>query len=530
MAPPPPLFYEGDSEAREMGATLFRRLDRDRNGFLSQEELLHARTVLLCSEDTGQQVIASLSGLDGDCDKNGDSMIDTEEWHDFVGSLYEVLGRKQFLLMAHNWVSAPDGDVGDGGCKIQGECATDAAPAAAEVSAGEDGGSDAAMQAAAIHIQSVHRGKKARATLKKQKPQPARRTSVSDSTEQKPTSLMEYWEMLVTGDGIVKTSIDAYDLVQAFERSKLKGLDSRLVTFVPMQFADLGEPEDLSPGEVAHLCMMIIENPTLTVWEARAGLEPVKAACREDEAAGEGCWAVAPGSTLSYKTFKNLMPMLASIMRIDLQYLVSQLAWLRTGRFEMPNALATVLIEKCVNKPCLLGNHGPLPRNSHQTPDALWDSLASGVDAGVQGPSTEVLSKKFSLDDFVRLCYNAGIVDSTGKSGITYPDMSGLFTRTISRLPDLLRAHAERVKKPPAGLAKGRADYYMGRTELEVLMEELHREPALQRLHPSPLDMVLRLIQTCAGPRTRPEEFREAEAAAYVVKEASQQRRRGSWK
>lgn len=503
-----PLFYEADGEAREMSAALFQRLDKNRSGALCQDELLQARNVMLCQEDdTSQQAIANLTSLDAEFDANGDCEIDEEEWHDFVGSLYEVMGRKHFLMVARSWAAAPD-------CRD-----TEDSAKRRRSSAGDEKEKEA-LTAAATRIQSLQRGKKARATVKKQRTAAIQKKLASDSTstEQKLVSVAEYWELLMLQDGRVKTSVEVIDLVQAFESCKLAGMDSRLVTYVKMYPTERAEPEDLSPGEVAHLCSMLTENPTLSVAEAREALGPIKKECRADAAAGAGNFAVAPGSVLSYRMYKALLLILAAILQIDVQYLVSQLQWLRTGRFEMPENLVLALIGHCVRKPSMLGMQGPLPERPE---DALWQSLAGSEIADLD---VEALSK-FCLDDFVRLCYNTRIVDSSGRRGISYTTMSSLFTRTIARLPDLLKAHAEKVKRSPAGLAKGRQDYFTGRTELELLMGELYKEPGISKVYSSPLHMVLGFIESCKGGHALEEDIAEAEAAMSVVQDGSRNRR-----
>mmetsp|Transcript_39229 Transcript_39229/g.90987 ORF Transcript_39229/g.90987 Transcript_39229/m.90987 type:complete len:520 (-) Transcript_39229:105-1664(-) len=495
-----PALYAKDREARELSVALFQRLDTDGNGLLSQGELLEARSIMLCQEDAGQEAIRNFTSLGTDFDVNHDGSIDREEWHEFVGSLYELMGRRQFLLITRNWVANAPPAAGAAPVPLASSAVSRKAG-----SAGAKPGADArhrastadeSMSRAATSIQSAARGKHARPQVNAER-QPTRHSTRraanlgSDSTEQKLTSLEDLWDLLTTLDGVVRTSVDIQEVVRLFELCKVNGgMGPQLAASVPMHFQDCAEPEDISPGETAHLCLMLLDNPSLTVHEARVALEPIKASCRNDAENGLGHCAVDTDSALNWRRFKQLIAMLGSLMRLDEQYLVSQMQFIHTGRFELPETMAAILMERSrLNR----GAAG-IPT---VTADDVWASLATGMEVTLQGlpNSKEVLAHKFTLDDFVRFCYNVGIVDASGKAGITYTDMSMLFTRTVSKLPELLKAHATKATKTPAALAKGRDTYITGRTEFEILLYELSKEPAMEQLHRSPFSMVLSLLQ-----------------------------------
>jgi len=534
-----PVFYDEDKDAREMSVALFRKLDSDDNGKLTQEELLHARTLMLCHSDHGQRAIRGFTGMSAEVDKNHDNEIDMDEWHDFIGSLYELMGRRQFMVVVKSWATSAGmkghGQAGNGGVtgrrRSRGQAA--AGPAAVrpdqspeapaprrgaistppEPPRGQDQASeveldlsDPALVAAAARIQAVQRGKKVRKQVNLEKPKRHKSkilTEVINLTDQRLTSVVELWEEISMADGAVKTSVEATELVHWFAGAKATGLDLMLAAHIPMHFTDTVEPEDVSPGEVAHLCLMLIENQELTVADARAALEPIKHNCREEAATGMAVYSVDPEATINFKRFRHLLLLLSTLMRIDEQYIVSHLQWQSTGRFEMTDIMASLVLQECVRRGGYLGSEGPLPQ---VTADALWESLAAGTDlepADKGMPNLELMRGKITLDDFVRLCYNSGIIDANGKAGITYMDMSALYGRVHGKLPELLRVHAEKASKlnfTPTMPPKDRDKSLQGRTEFEILLEELHREPSMLKMYRSPLQMTLGLIQRTKGP------------------------------
>jgi len=97
-----PVYYEDDAEATGICLDLFRKLDTDGSGYLCQDELAHARNIMLSWTDPQA---SSLSQMVNDADSDNDGRVDEQEWHRFASSLYQIMGRKQFISIARDWVA-----------------------------------------------------------------------------------------------------------------------------------------------------------------------------------------------------------------------------------------------------------------------------------------------------------------------------------------------------------------------------------------------------------------------------------------
>lgn len=98
--------YANDCSAQKLSNELFKSLDNNKNGFLDQRELLQARSIMLAGRDDSQlmEVAGDFSRI---ADNDHDGKISNGEWHEFMASVYAVVGRKHFLSLAHSWISVP---------------------------------------------------------------------------------------------------------------------------------------------------------------------------------------------------------------------------------------------------------------------------------------------------------------------------------------------------------------------------------------------------------------------------------------
>merc|ERR1719229_2229575 len=117
-----------------------------------------------------------------------------------------------------------------------------------------------------------------------------------------------------------------------------------------MHFEQELDAEDLSPGEVAHLCILLKERPDLSAEEARAELEPLKKAMRGASASGQRGLFADRDAAINLKRFKQLLTILSTLMRIDLPYIISHMQWQRTRVFEMTKTLALTLLVRVGHK------------------------------------------------------------------------------------------------------------------------------------------------------------------------------------
>jgi len=207
-----------------------------------------------------------------------------------------------------------------------------------------------------------------------------------------PVSVSGLWETHET------TRLEVQEFVDVFSQAKQTGLNSTLARKVYHHFDEFIESEDLSPAEVAHLCSLLIENGVLlSVRQAREQLAVVKEACR---GAGESDTVYADG-WLTLGHFKALISLLSKLMRIDEAYILSHLAWVKTGHFDMTETLAAQITVQCAHK--FTSKHG----NKAEAVVGMGSSHY-----GVTVPNLKVLSLPFDLNDFVKLVQACGIDDT----------------------------------------------------------------------------------------------------------------------
>mmetsp|Transcript_126644 Transcript_126644/g.244180 ORF Transcript_126644/g.244180 Transcript_126644/m.244180 type:complete len:532 (+) Transcript_126644:59-1654(+) len=506
-----PVYYEHDEEARAIATNLFTVLDEDGSGYLCQGELQQAQSKMLVWSDKSPVTDEMLDGMTGSVDKDGDNRIDDEEWHQFFRSLYELLGRKQFMSLANRWVSnmgtqgmAPE-DIKRANAQIREANLRHAKTSEAVIQGAEErrkplpdsplartttegfnrkaadpeSSADAADHAAALKIQKSFRGKKGRKqhALKKSATAPAGKTKSMDNSskaqrvEQKSTTFGELWDHLMIDGCHVKTRLAVDDIIELFIQCKKTGLNQELANMVPMQTTfddECSTAEDVSVGEVAHLSMLLITRKDLSFEEAQAELLLVKDACREISDAESQRGALADrDAELGMRAFKTLLEFLSRMMRIDLDYFISHIMWLKAKHFEMTDTLAALIMERAARKETKAG----------------------------QPPDLDCLEEFFSMNYVMNLAYHGNIIDATGASGIVGSDLQLFYQRVHRQMPHLLQGHAEkRKRKAPTG--KSRDEHsLLGRTEIEILMGELFKEGPLSRRFASPLSMTVFLLQ-----------------------------------
>jgi len=344
--------------------------------------------------------------------------------------------------------------------------------------------------------------------------------------EQKLTTMEELWELLMRSpQGHTSTFLEVADFVSLFHSCKTTGLNLALAGAVPMHFRKQLEPENLSPGEVAHLCLLLIENSEMSEVEARMELDKVKDGCRENEREHPGPGAL-PDGHMNLKVFRRLLELVSALMRIDMDYIVLQMAWQKTGCFETTDTLAAHAMQVCarrrVRRVC------PSPVNESNS--AAGPSLESGdfvdslFDRGFEGtaeafasamPDMRLLRQVFTMDDWTLFTYNGGLVDSQRRGGFSYEEMSTVYTRTLGKLSELVSSHGRRRKghrkEAVAATAKMKGQNkattdqgFVGRTEFEVLMEELAKVEAVAKVHKSALHLVVSMIQHASSVNRQP--------------------------
>merc|ERR1711879_613005 len=88
------------------------------------------------------------------------------------------------------------------------------------------------------------------------------------------------------------------------------------------------------------------EKTDLTLEEARNHLNGVKQHCRGNDNSGTALDSEARETMLRFIHFKRLIRLLSELMRIDQQYIVSQMAWTKHNVFEMTDLLVATTMFK----------------------------------------------------------------------------------------------------------------------------------------------------------------------------------------
>eukprot|EP00929_Paragymnodinium_shiwhaense_P112435 TRINITY_DN80697_c0_g1_i1.p1 TRINITY_DN80697_c0_g1~~TRINITY_DN80697_c0_g1_i1.p1 ORF type:complete len:551 (+),score=141.51 TRINITY_DN80697_c0_g1_i1:184-1836(+) len=530
---PLPVCFKDDAEALRLCTELFKALDTDKTGFLSAEEIRRARNIILC-KSSNVELCQLTCGLFDTVDGDHDGQVDALEWEFFVEAVYSVAGRALFLTLARSWVSnserspvaaRPKAAVA---AKPKAKAARAKAGATAAAAPGGPRGAatrltiesattgknaTAAKHEAASKIQSLARGRAARAkTMPAAKLQASNNvkavkteTAAAPSYVEPKTTAAMLWDILMLQNGPPQTQLTVEMMAFLWQRCKGGGLDMTLVRTVPMHFdAPATEPpEDVSAGEVAHLCLLLIDDPDLPLEQARAALADLKDNYR---LLTRGPYIEGEAELkIGLKRFRRLISFLVEMMRIDEEYIVCALAYesRKNHLFEMPDTLAALIREICGRD-----------NRTHQVLQegrALYDEPVFGK---------QLLQTPLKVSDFTRLAHDCKIIDSTpnGPFGIQYADVNQIYQRTHKKLVESLKTRAQyRGLKFDASKYMRNDEGFVGKLEICVLLDELHKCGALPRRFQTPLAMAVQLVVR-AGENTLVS--KEAMEAAKAVPDA----------
>lgn len=243
-------------------------------------------------------------------------------------------------------------------------------------------------------------------------------------------------------------------------------------------------------------------------------------------------------------------------MNIDEVYIISELVWIVAGRFEIPEALAAVIMEQCAVKQerrehkygeDVQGDdrslhqdrsrhHSPPSQNhshphnshrkqrphqddsthhnghgSHRSQDAQRSHRrhlsprpsVADIPGNVapDGPKLALLADTFGFNDFEKLVHACDLMDPHEQAGLPFYKISTLFTETTKHLPDFLNTRREQRKseRHPEGcdhnLPTRSCNGFLGAMEFSILMEQLYRALPKSGDLRSPLQMCLGLLQ-----------------------------------
>jgi len=243
------------------------------------------------------------------------------------------------------------------------------------------------------------------------------------------------------------------------------------------------EAEDVSGMELAHLFLLAKTDRSADGEDAKAKIADEKSFCRGSPL-DLGSLSLDPEEVVGFGIFKQLLSMLTATMLIDRSHLLTTLAWGKTNRFEMTEAMGSqVMTELFLKTP------------KYDVP---------------------LISQPIGANDFNRLCFSMELIDATGRRGINQGRIAILFQDILKTMPKRI---AERQKirysyrrgSTPGQVqgasnanvasnvnAQGRSRIdkkdLRGLTEVSILFETLFRALPPQR-YVNCVDMVLSFLE-----------------------------------
>jgi hypothetical protein len=368
----------------------------------------------------------------------------------------------------------------------------------------------ASKEAAATKIQSVQRASKARREVA------SRRQKEVLANVHPHTTIWELWEILQATGGHTDAGLPITVVVRLFQRCRATGINGALVEVVPMCLEPSEHaPEDLSVEEVAYLCKLLIADPMLSEQVARESLAAVKDELR----CPEGSMMPGENFLMGLRSFSRFIRIVSFLMRIDDVYLITHMAWCLVSRFEMTDALYTLVMKQCAARRRRSAHMGECCKKILAVVYQEDDGFLSHVPPAQRDSSFDA-DTTFTFLNLQYMCFNADIIHEHHLSGLTYEEMSALFGRVTEDMSSLLKIYsgkrsAQLKQKKIIGRKgsstnqggssqshiKMRAESQLqavalhGRTELAILLEEMAASKLMRLEFASPLEMVVSLVQ-----------------------------------
>mmetsp|Transcript_105323 Transcript_105323/g.198356 ORF Transcript_105323/g.198356 Transcript_105323/m.198356 type:complete len:450 (+) Transcript_105323:58-1407(+) len=311
-------------------------------------------------------------------------------------------------------------------------------------------------------------------------PHITRTRSRSLKHEEPATTIDEMYELLTMREGVIGGKLRLEEFLLFLAECKRDGLGPLIAKLVPQECDTPAEAAlKFEPIDLIYLYLLLNEKPDASVQNARDKLATVDKRIYEmdlhehDERRkfirDQGLELDSP---IGVGTFRKLLELFGGIIGVDEDQILAALAWTRTCRFEMSEAMALTVM-----------NH-------------VFQKMGSG---------SRVIQEPIEQKDFARMCNALGLVDRREKKGIAYP--GSVFNKILKHLPRfLLRRQKIRYYDRPGMLEKKPRKRkhshkrIVGLTQLSILMEELFKAiPKGYAQFGSPLNLTLRLLSKAAG-------------------------------
>jgi len=466
---------------------IFKKADTNGDGFLSRAQLVKVLSTLMSRTAKRAKTLnaAEIEKVLEVADLNGDGVIQYEEFFEWVlyGDLEGLKSRQRTAVgktLASGTEVAENRTQNVAGSAKPGRAMSGTNKSSAEYRL-------AHRHTAATGIQRVARGNIARNRVAVQKRKTLEFLAAKPVLPyEQVTTVAELWDMLTFGNNWhLRSSVEVEEIAHLFLDCRASGLDLRLATEVPMHFTERVEPEDLSAGEVAHICTMLIKNMDVSEEEIRAELAPLKADLRKRTDArwgSERSRVTNLDEEIGFKKFRKLVGHISNFMRIDEVYVASHMAFHYTKVFELPVTLAALIRHRCLKEDI----------------DELYGRVPVVAEHGqVPEPDHSILDRVLTISEFLRLAYKCSLIDPNGCEGMTYADITDLFLTVNRDMPKLLNKRAERAHrwKKARKAVSCEQGVISGHAAFTVLIEALAATPPMTAVFKSPLNFAVALAQ-----------------------------------
>ncbi|CAE7676435.1 unnamed protein product, partial [Symbiodinium pilosum] len=256
----------------------------------------------------------------------------------------------------------------------------------------------------------------------------------------------------------IRKRVDVPDVVSGFKFCKRTGLTVE----IPPLLSPLldSEPEDLSPDEVSHLCLLIQSRQTdVDEAEARKQIAVIKDEARKSDHFG------AVHESLKCRHFKNVVHLISRLMLIDQELL-----------------LTTVVYSKA----------------------RLASLVSKGDEASVYG---SLVNHPFHIKDLMLLSYNGGLIGVPDQICLTSEEVQATWPKLLRSVGELTLRHINVRKAVAAGkiyqdsgkvkpTAKDDPKHFLsGPLEIALLIDMLHSHEKMKNRFASPLAMMISMVK-----------------------------------
>jgi len=312
------------------------------------------------------------------------------------------------------------------------------------------------------------------------------------------TTVEELWDLVRNIDGHIHKDIDLGTFVDFFDAVTVLDVSRALAKIVPCHRGALGYTVNMTKGRMWHLCCLLVENPSLSLLEARMALEGVAENSSVEDVQDEFP-ASRDEPRMSYKTFRKLFEILPGLMRLEEEVIIAQLAWQRSCRLELPEPIIVQMMMTLRGK----GEHNkdeiPCPSTEESDMDKLW-SILNDSPSAEQAHRRKELNRQLvyrvlTLQDFMIFCRCGQIIDPTSRTGARSEDLQSVYTRVYKNITELLEAHAKKRHRPVPKAPARHEHGLVGRNEMEVLLSELSALKPLASKCAGPFDLIAQMLQ-----------------------------------